>query len=156
MDRRNFIKLFGATAATASASKILANIPEAEPKIQVLEEKSIINISNEIVTFAENVIELEYSNKDNGQFLYLDNEKSKGKWISGFKKGQVITSVYLNNNFKYKIDNLPNFYFTFNIPTIQNQNYYIINNRRFMCIDIKVEVHYDSIMVASIMGVEIA
>ena len=42
MDRRSFLKFMGTSAATASASSVLANIPEAVPKIELLEPKKII------------------------------------------------------------------------------------------------------------------
>lgn len=41
MKRRDFLKYFGATVATASASTVLANIPEADPKIQQLQAPEI-------------------------------------------------------------------------------------------------------------------
>ena len=42
MDRRNFLKYMAVTPAAASASKILAGIPEAEPKISLLKAPDII------------------------------------------------------------------------------------------------------------------
>ena len=42
MNRRDFVKLLGVTAAATSASKVIAGIPEAEPKIALLEGKEVI------------------------------------------------------------------------------------------------------------------
>jgi len=39
MERRDFLKFFGVSAATASASKVLAGIPEAGPRIALLGAK---------------------------------------------------------------------------------------------------------------------
>ena len=41
MDRRNFLKYLAVTPAAASASKVLVGIPEAEPKIALLEAPEI-------------------------------------------------------------------------------------------------------------------
>ena len=47
MNRRDFMKVFGATAVTASASKVLAGIPDAIPQIALLEPKTIITKPDE-------------------------------------------------------------------------------------------------------------
>lgn len=67
MDRRGFLKFMGVSAAATSASTILANIPEAEPKIELLEPKKLAvggTIKSEILTI-ESVIRFRLTVNDN-------------------------------------------------------------------------------------------
>lgn len=151
MDRRSFIKLFSATAATISASKILANIPEAEPKIQLLEEKSIVSMTDAIITFTDSVIAYCYKSNDNGFYSKASNNNYvPKKWIQGLISGQIEIEIYLFD-IEYNILS-PGFYFTFNIPT--SNDYHIINNKKFLCTNIEIKCQHKQLITASIMGTE--
>ena len=65
MDRRSFLKFMGVTAAATTASKLLANIPEAEPKIQLLEQKTLVtDLSGDTMVF-RNVISFDMKVNEN-------------------------------------------------------------------------------------------
>jgi len=51
MDRRGFLKFMGVSVAATSASTVLAGIPEAIPKIELLEPKKVVTISDDVMVF---------------------------------------------------------------------------------------------------------
>jgi hypothetical protein len=66
MNRRDFIKLMSVSAASASASKVLAGIPEAEPKIELLEEQPVILQKDDVILFDRVIHTKQYRYRSNG------------------------------------------------------------------------------------------
>ncbi len=92
MDRRSFLKFMGVSAAATSASTLLANIPEAEPKIELLQPKDIItSIEDDVMVFTR-VISYKMAVDENMRF---PAGFSNSVQLLGKKETQGSVRVYL-------------------------------------------------------------
>jgi hypothetical protein len=84
------MKLFGATAASAAASKVLAGLPEAEPKIALLEPKEIITDIHSDVSVIKHVINYSKTTDNNLRVM--------GECVrEGWRMVELSATIYMEN-----------------------------------------------------------
>lgn len=156
MDRRNFIKLFGATVASASASTVLAGIPEAAPKIQLLEKKEIVTVNNIDFDFViEEIISLNYVHDEN----YINMAAYPGS-IPGMITNDIHVTFHHLNLAIFLNNKLHPTYFTFNlsknlISQTKEYGYHKLNGRKFVCKKLDVSSGVKQFAIVDVMGAEI-
>ncbi len=145
MNRRDFMKFFGVTAATAASATALANIPEAEPKIQLLEPRKPVSWKDPIFRI-ENISELRIHEDGNyhgilpGQRIktvqaqFCANSVSKARWVAGREIDQAALPI---------LDGLV----TFDIRQLQGET--------FIVTELEIEAAVDSVLLARVTAVKV-
>lgn len=149
MNRRDFLKYMSVTPAAAAATKILANVPEVEPKIQLLEEKKIItDISEDCYVFT-NVIQ--YNIAVNNDVNY-NNLMAFHNW----KEVTIDATCFLIDSNGHPIHGLSD-------PriTCENISHFKIalpelNNRKFITTRLNTNVSHSEFITVDISGKQVS
>lgn len=162
MNRRDFIKFMGVGSASLASATALANIPEVEPKIILLDKPKDIIIANEMpdVDFiiSDGIKSITYYNNED----IIMHENITQSTIPTLGSKTIEVDVEYNiigeqiNLFKYQSEHANTF--TFNLKTLAPEYYHLmqLNGRKFMIRNYEIIAEYDSLISVQISAIEVA